>query len=260
MPTARTTDGVTIHYEATGAGRAVVLVHGITDSGDDWGPVTALLGEDHRVIVVDLRGHGRSGDADDYGALAMASDVAAVVAAEHASAPLLVGHSLGGVVVTAAAAAVGARGVVNVDQPLRFSDFKGALEPLVDALRGPGFAEALASVFAAMEGDRLDPPTRASLAANRARARQGVVLGVWSMVFDSTPEDLDAVAAGLLPSVTVPYLALHGLPVAPGYEDWLRGLLPQAAVEHWEGHGHYPHRVDPHRFVERVRAFDAEVP
>ncbi|HHO58195.1 MAG TPA: alpha/beta hydrolase, partial [Oceanithermus profundus] len=39
---------------------------------------------------------------------------------------------------------------------------------------------------------------------------------------------------------------------------WLAARIPGAAVEVWPDYGHYPHLVDPDRFVERLRTFWAE--
>jgi pimeloyl-ACP methyl ester carboxylesterase len=258
MPTCVTADGVTIAYDDLGSGPGIVFVHGITDQRGEWAEVVASLATDHRCLVVELRGHGESGDATDYSAVAMAQDVAAVVdAAGLAEPPWLIGHSLGAVVATVYAASAPTRGVVNVDQPLRFSDFADALAPLAPLLRGSAdeFHAALGAVFEAMQGDRLPDPVGQRLAAHRAGARQAVVLGVWNLVLDGAPEDLDALAASIGASVTVPYLCLHGLALAPGYQDWLAGVLPQAVVEEWPEHGHYLHLVDTPRFVTRLRQF-----
>ena len=48
--------------------------------------------------------------------------------------------------------------------------------------------------------------------------------------------------------------------IGDGYEGWLRALIPQAVVEHptppHGEYGHYGHRIDPARFVQRVIDFD----
>lgn len=252
MPTATTADGVEVHYQVSGQGPPVVLVHGITDSSAAWAPVDERLAADHTVIGLDLRGHGRSGDADDYSALAMTADVAAVVAATGIEAPLLIGHSLGGAVVSAYAAGAPSRGVVNIDQSLRFSDFAAALAPLRETLEGPGFHEAMRAVFDSLDGPLVPDEVRDRLAANRDEARQDVVLGVWNMIFDSPSDELDAVADSIGPAITVPYLALHGTDPGADYDEWLRARITGAVVERWPDHGHYPHLVDPDRFVARI--------
>lgn len=259
MASTTTTDGVTIAYDEVGAGEPIVFVHGITDRRDDWRPIVERLAETHRCVTLDLRGHGDSGDADDYGALAMAADIVAVVDALALVRPVVVGHSLGAMVATAAALGLSVRGVVNVDQPLRMSDFAAALAPLEPMLRGTPdeFADALAMIFGALNGDRLDDRTADALAARARTARQDVVLGVWDLVFTTPPAALDELIDAMAPAITVPYLTLLGNDAGEGYDDWLRSRIAHVEIEHWPEHGHYLHLVDPDRFAERIRRFVA---
>jgi len=49
-----------LYYEDCGAGTPLVLLHGFGGSGQNWRPFVAELSEHHRLILVDLRGHGHS--------------------------------------------------------------------------------------------------------------------------------------------------------------------------------------------------------
>lgn len=51
---------IEMYYEEYGAGKPVVLMHGFGGCSQNWHPFTDRLSEHHRLIVVDLRGHGRS--------------------------------------------------------------------------------------------------------------------------------------------------------------------------------------------------------
>ncbi|MBI3667233.1 MAG: alpha/beta hydrolase [Acidobacteria bacterium] len=53
-------NGMEIYYEAYGEGRPLVLLHGFGGSGAAWKPFIAEFAKHYRVIVPDLRGHGRS--------------------------------------------------------------------------------------------------------------------------------------------------------------------------------------------------------
>ena len=53
-------DGVTIHFEDLGKGPVVVLGHSFLCSGEMWDAQVPVLAKHHRVINIDLRGHGRS--------------------------------------------------------------------------------------------------------------------------------------------------------------------------------------------------------
>jgi len=53
-------NGCQIYYEVYGEGRPLVLLHGFQASGQIWKPLVGEFAKLNRVIVPDLRGHGRS--------------------------------------------------------------------------------------------------------------------------------------------------------------------------------------------------------
>jgi pimeloyl-ACP methyl ester carboxylesterase len=236
---------------------SIVLIHGITETHESWRPIIDRL-PDRRVLAVDLRGHGASDVAGPFEPLTYASDVIETMRSVGIEAADVVGHSLGGVVASAVAALGGATRVVNTDQPLRLGSFKAGLSQLEPLLRGDeaSFQQGISMLFEAMSGP-LPEKERARIGSRR-RARQGVVLGTWASVFDSTPEELDATVAQLAGAIRVPYLSLHGIEPGDEYAPWLTSLVPTATVEVWPDHGHYPHLVDPDRYVARLREFLAD--
>ena len=239
----------------------VVLVHGITESRATWRPIRDELARDHRVLAVDLRGHGASDHEAPYDPASYATDVAETIATLGLTSPLLVGHSLGGVVVTAVPAACpDVVAVVNVDQALELGGFRDAVQQLAPMLRGTPdeFDGAIRAVFASMVG----PLTGDELARVGAlrRADQDVVLGTWAMLLDDTGDDLDAAVDALCAAVgDRPYLSLFGIDPGPDYPVWLTSRIPRATVEVWPDHGHYPFLVDPRRFLDRFAAFERDV-
>lgn len=243
-------------HERTGSGPSLVLVHGITESRRTWDPLIPALSAQYDVLSVDLRGHGESPAGEPYDPITLATDVAEAVADAGMTAPLVVGHSLGGMVASAFAAVARPRAVVNVDQPLRLADFKAGLEQLEPMLRGDeeSFRTAIDLVFQSMMG----PLTDGEIArvGSLRRADQSVVLGIWGTVFESTADELDATVAALAGAITVPYLSLHGIDPGEDYTHWLRKLVPTATVEVWPEQGHYPHLLHIDRFVERIVDFD----
>jgi pimeloyl-ACP methyl ester carboxylesterase len=243
-------------HERTGEGPALVLIHGITESRESWRPLMAPLAQEYDVIAVDLRGHGQSPMGDAYDPLTLATDVHETVEALGITGALVIGHSLGGVVASAYAAIARPRAVINVDQPLKLADFKGALGQLEPMLRGDtaSFETAIGMIFDSMMGAL--PDDEVTRVAAIRKPRQQVVLGIWNTVFDSSADELDATVEALVGAVTVPYLSLHGIDPGEGYTTWLRRLMPSATVEVWPDQGHYPHLVHTTRFLERVVDFD----
>ncbi|MFZ0097466.1 MAG: alpha/beta fold hydrolase, partial [Gemmobacter sp.] len=59
--TLRLSDGAAVRViEAGSAGSPVLLIHGVGMRAEAWGPQIAALASDHRVIAVDMPGHGES--------------------------------------------------------------------------------------------------------------------------------------------------------------------------------------------------------
>ncbi|MEE4421702.1 alpha/beta fold hydrolase [Streptomyces bugieae] len=82
-----------------GAGTAVLLLHGAGRTLLDWERAAPLLAAGHRVLAMDLRGHGRSGDGAVPWTFGTAvEDVRAVLAGCGIPRAVVVGHSLGGMV------------------------------------------------------------------------------------------------------------------------------------------------------------------
>ncbi len=92
-------DGARLHVVERGKGPALVLLHGILLSSDIWVHQLTDLAERHRVVAIDLRGHGRSTTGERPTTIAtMADDVRDVLEALKLRQCLLVGHSMGGMV------------------------------------------------------------------------------------------------------------------------------------------------------------------
>lgn len=85
-----------LNHEDTGAGRAIIVLHGLFGSLTNWKGIARKLADEFRVISVDLRNHGRSPWDDDVSYPAMADDVAELMDDLDLEDALLVGHSMGG--------------------------------------------------------------------------------------------------------------------------------------------------------------------
>lgn len=93
-------DGARIWWRAEGEGEPVVLVMGLGYPSDMWFRVSPVLAESHRVLLLDNRGAGRTGDVPGapYTVETMAEDVLAVLDDAGESSAHVVGASMGGLV------------------------------------------------------------------------------------------------------------------------------------------------------------------
>ena len=148
-------DGVPIVYSAAGAGSpALVFIHGGLADRTFWDGQLREFAGLHRVVALDLPGHGESGyDRKKWGIPEFGADVKAVIEAEKLSDVFIFGNSLGGPVAIEAALLLPdrVRGVVGVDAfqvldrritpgeakqraEIFQQDFAGALKQMVRAL------------------------------------------------------------------------------------------------------------------------------
>jgi pimeloyl-ACP methyl ester carboxylesterase len=117
-------EGASIAYRSWGdpGGRGIVLVHGGAAHSRWWDHIAPLLAEGRRVIAIDLSGHGDSDRRNSYGLDGWAREVLAIAAdAGIAAPPIVIGHSMGGLVTLRLASLFGARieGAVIIDSPVR---------------------------------------------------------------------------------------------------------------------------------------------
>lgn len=88
--------GMKFHYQVTGRGDPLVLIHGLSGSGRWWRYNVPVLALRHRVYIVDLVGYGRS---RRQRALGMNGDVhllSSWMDAMNLNDVTLIGHSMGG--------------------------------------------------------------------------------------------------------------------------------------------------------------------
>jgi pimeloyl-ACP methyl ester carboxylesterase len=254
-----THDALEIAFDESGTGRPVVWLHGISEDRLSWAPVTEQLADEMRCIRIDFRGHGATSHRRPYELEALVSDVTSVISATCNEPPVVVGHSLGGMVATIAAAIGDTGPVICVDQPLTLEGFAEIVHSIAPRLRDPEtYSDALMEEKLAIGMGLVPQPLFRELERKTRASDQNVVLDIWKPMLDW---DLGAMEAAklifdqLLRTINVPYLALHGQPVKPGYEEWFRSTNPAATIEFWIGMGHWLHLVDPVRFANRIRDF-----
>lgn len=96
MPFFTADDGVRLHYQVQGAGKPVVLIHGLTASSLFFRKQLPVLSGHFQVIVPDLRGHGASETLGDHLTLSrLALDMKQLLAALNISRASFIGWSMG---------------------------------------------------------------------------------------------------------------------------------------------------------------------
>jgi pimeloyl-ACP methyl ester carboxylesterase len=92
-------DGGSIHVLEKGQGRPLVLIHGITLQARIWAPQFHLMADRYRILAMDVRGHGRStAGSGGFGRRVAAGDVKALLEHFDLQDAIVVGHSMGGMI------------------------------------------------------------------------------------------------------------------------------------------------------------------
>ena len=114
----KSADGVPITYQVSGSGNpTLVFVHGWCCDKSHWKPQVSNFAQKYKTVTIDLAGHGESGlDRDKWTMAAFGEDVAAVANHLGPDQVVLIGHSMGAVVILEAAQRMpNVVGIVGVD-------------------------------------------------------------------------------------------------------------------------------------------------
>jgi pimeloyl-ACP methyl ester carboxylesterase len=250
-------EGAAVHYRAWGdpAAPGLVLVHGGAAHSGWWDHVAPLL-TSHRVVAVDLTGHGDSGRRETYDMHQWAREVVAVAAAEGLARPVVVGHSMGGwVAVTTGVEQAGAvAAVAYIDSPL--NDQPPEEARLAERRRPrrvyPTAEEALARFRTLPPQDVVLPYVREHVARGSLRR----VEGGWTWKFDPSFFGNRLLLRELLPQLHCPvalFRCEHGL-VSPAMAGEMARLVPgHLPVVDLPDTGHHPMLDRPLALVTGLR-------
>ena len=93
-----TVNGLRIHYEVSGQGPPLVMLHSNCRDMSSLDNLASVLGDHYTLYRVDSRGHGESQGVDEYHYRDMASDIFHLIGCLGLDRPVLYGHGDGGVV------------------------------------------------------------------------------------------------------------------------------------------------------------------
>lgn len=248
-------DGVPIAWTSVGQGSpTLIFVHGWSCDHTYWREQTRELATDHRVVTLDLAGHGDSGaERVVWNLESLADDVAAVAGALDLHDVVLIGHSMGGPVSLLAAAAMPNRvvGVVAVDA-LHDAEMEippEAWDEIMTAYREDWSGTCdrfVRSMF--LEG--AEPALVEEVTSDMCAANPEIAL----VLFERFPV-FDAKAA--LSAVEVPVRAINAAGLPTAVETNRRYADYDAVI--MEGVGHFLQLERPEEFNAHLRDLLAEI-
>ncbi|MGO8995237.1 MAG: alpha/beta fold hydrolase [Polyangiaceae bacterium] len=260
-------EGCRLHWAEIGRGPPLVLLHGLCDSHRTWLKVSPTLARSHRVLMLDLAGHGLSERPDASYTLAWhARIVGAWIEKLGLEGVDLVGHSYGGGVALwmmlleqrarirkLALVAAGGLGR-DVCVPLRLASLPFVVERFGQPFMARGTRLALNSMGGGYDGEEIARLSSMNATAGTARAFARSVRDVidWRGQHRHVLDDANKLAP--LPPVALFWGERD--PVIPiSHATATASLLGEASLTRFPGCGHFPHRQKPIDFVRALEAF-----
>ncbi len=255
MTTARI-NGITIRYEVSGEGPAVLLTHGYSSTGRAWTDQHRALGEGYRVMSWDMRGHGETESPDDpalYSHDLTVADMHGLFVHLGVERAVVGGLSLGGTMSLAF-----------------YRRHPAMVRALIICDSGPGYRNAdaraewnrrAAARAADLETRGLEVLSGGSRdmqeAMRRHRSAQGLAHAARGMLAQRDSSIIDS-----LPDIRVPTLVIVGDRdtsfVAPC--EYMAKKIPGARLEVISDAGHSSNLDQPEAFNRVVRAFLDSLP
>jgi pimeloyl-ACP methyl ester carboxylesterase len=243
---------------------AIVLIHGYTDNARDWVPLLPYLSKNHRLILVDIRGHGQSSKPECcYTRLDFAYDIKLLLDKLGVAKADVIGHSLGSIIAqtfaeywpdhTGRVVLISSTGGWPPDRPKKPAQFDFAAE--IRKLKDPIDPDSPFMIAWWASPTPVDP----DFIRRQRRDAAAIPIRVWLAVLDQgLPVNAYADLQGTLPRLKAPTLLIWGSKdpiMEPEVRQSLRDGLPDAKVQIFEGLGHNPFWEDPRGVADAINAF-----
>jgi pimeloyl-ACP methyl ester carboxylesterase len=248
-------NGIDIHYLRTGGPKPpLVLLHGLTGSGACWSPLARALEAEFDVVMPDARGHGNSSTPlNGYRYEDHARDVVGLIQGLGLTAPVLLGHSMGGMTaaVVASQIATAMRGVILADPTfLSLQRQREVYES--DAIEQHRRLLSLDKVDMLAQARVRHPHRTPELVELVAEARMKTRICAFDVLTPPNPEYHRLVSAIDIPILLV--IGDNGV-VSLDTARELQNLNPRLRVEQIQDAGHGLQYDQPERFEVVVRSF-----
>jgi len=248
--TAATVEGAKIQSSSVGSGPTIVFVHGWTCDSSSWTAQVPVFSKDHRVITLDLPGHGQSASPKD-GKLSMdlfARAVEAVRAEAGADRIVLVGHSMGAPVIRQYAHLYPQHvaGLVAVDGPLDVRVFPTEA-PAGFTLTGPEGRTAREGMIKSMFIAETPAALQEHILKMMLAAPEATAVGAMNAVFNPAIHWTEVIEA---PALTV-YAGTANVPDPAATKE----LYPNHEATQLKGTGHFLMMEKPDEFNRLLAGF-----
>ena len=251
-----------LYFRKMGSGRALVILHGLFGSSDNWLSIGKALSEEYEVFLVDQRNHGQSFHSNDHNYEVLAQDLLTfledqkLVSTE--TKPILIGHSMGGK--TAMTFALGhpdmLEKLVVVDISPR--GYNVHHDSILDGLKSINLSDITTRKEAdeALAKSVPELGVRQFLLKNLARSGKGFE---WKLNLSALEKNLERIVEEVKGEPAgIPTLFMKGENsnyIRDTDKPLMSKLFPNSTVVTIHDAGHWVHAEQPEAFLETLKSF-----
>jgi pimeloyl-ACP methyl ester carboxylesterase len=225
-------DGTPISFEIYGTGEpTLVFVHGWSCDARYWRAQLPYFTKNHRVVMLDLAGHGHSGmTRSQYTMRAFGEDVRAVTEVTGSRRVILIGHSMGGSVIAEAARIMPSRviGLIGIDtlENIEYLMTREELKRMIAPLE-KNFRTGSRQFVDEMISPKTNPQLREWILSDMSAAPPAVALSAMSNMMS---QYITGEAAKIFDEIRVPVITVNGDMWPVNYEANRRHMLSFDAI------------------------------
>lgn len=258
-----------------GQGPAVVILHGLYGSSDNWVSIARKMADRHTVSLPDQRNHGKSPHHPIHTYASMVDDLEELIQVENIEKPVIIGHSMGGKTAMLYAAInpeklaglvvvdIGPGGYANIDSP----------SPLV--VSHLNIMSSMLSIDFKQYTTRGEIENELAKTISDVNVRQFIMKNVhrntdntfsWKLNLDALSRALPEIMGAIHLDKVLDGKTLDGFPVyfikgerspyiSADQQHLIHTYFPQAKMESIAGSGHWVHAEQPAKFLEKLEEF-----
>lgn len=271
--TFKTSDGVELSYISAGRGKSIVLIHGWSQSAEQFKYQIPAFAERYHVIALDLRGHGESEKVTyGYRISRLSKDIQELIGVLQLEKPHLLAHSMGCAVIWSYLDLFGSDGIerlVLVDQSPLYTSRPHWDSQEMEETGAIVTSEQLNEVVHALESGEAEEITRKTLASMVTNAMSTEEFEWMVRCNFRCPRSLAATLLynqfhmdwrDQIVKIRKPTLIVAGRKSVIPWKSqvWINKSIPDSELEIFEeaeGGGHFMFIENPEKFNQRVLQF-----
>ena len=249
-----------LFFREMGQGPALIILHGLFGSSDNWLSIAKVLANDYRVILPDARNHGQSPFSPEHNYTVMSEDLMELITSLNLQHPLIIGHSMGGKTLmkflSLYPGIVGKAVIADISPRYYTKHHDHILTGLASIPIQTLESRQLADQLLAEKIQNVSE--RQFLLKNLYRDENGQFH--WRINLDVLTKEIENIGEGLAEPIQIetPTLFLHG--GASNYlterdQPLIASIFKNYQIQTIDGAGHWLHAEKPQEFIQDVIAF-----